>query len=62
MSLSAPQFNTPLEGADQPVVDMSKAPLPTKQTLAARKNLLVQFGRFLSINTNIMRMVLKGHH
>ena len=47
---------------DQPVADLSRAPLPTSQTLRRRRNLAFQFTRFLAFNTRIMRMVLKGHH
>jgi hypothetical protein len=45
-----------------PVADLSKAPLPTRKTLAMRRNLPFQFTRFLSFNSRIMRMVIKGHH
>lgn len=48
--------------ADQPVLDVSGAPLPSERTRAMRRNIPFQFTRFLSFNTRIMRMVLKGHH
>lgn len=48
--------------ADQPVLDVSGAPLPTDRTLAVRRNVVLQFPRFLGFNARIMRMVLKGHH
>ena len=46
---------------DQPVADLSKAPLPTEQTLRRRRNLVVQSGRFVAFNARIMRMVVSGH-
>jgi len=54
-------MHTPSGGGD-PVADLSKAPLPTAKTLRMRQGLLFQFTRFLSFNTRIMRMVIKGHH
>ena len=45
-----------------PTADLTKAPLPTKRTLRARRSLPVQAGRFALINARMMRMVLKGHH
>ncbi len=48
--------------ADQPVLDVSSAPLPTQRTQQMRRNIPFQFTRFLAFNTRIMRMVLKGHH
>jgi hypothetical protein len=52
---------TPAPGGD-PIVDLSKAPMPTGKTLKMRQNLPFQFTRFLSFNSRIMRMVIKGHH
>lgn len=49
------------DGAD-PIVDLSKAPMPTARTLKMRQSLPFQFTRFLSFNSRIMRMVIKGHH
>lgn len=49
------------DGAD-PIVDLSKEPLPTARTLKMRQSLPFQFTRFLSFNSRIMRMVIKGHH
>lgn len=49
-------------GADQPIADLSRAPLPTKETLKMRQNLAFQFTRFVAFDLRIMRMVLKGHH
>lgn len=46
---------------DQPVADLSRAPLPTRGTLRRRRSLPVQSLRFLSFNLRIMRMVVKGH-
>ena len=52
---------TPAPGGD-PIVDLSKAPMPTGKTLKMRQSLPFQFTRFLSFNSRIMRMVIKGHH
>ncbi|MFZ0159461.1 MAG: hypothetical protein WAL50_10575 [Kineosporiaceae bacterium] len=41
---------------------IAAAPLPTERTLRARKNLLIQAGRFVILNSRILRMVLKGNH
>lgn len=46
---------------DQPVADLSGAPLPTRSTLRRRRSLPAQALRFLSFNLRIMRMVVKGH-
>ncbi|PFG17725.1 hypothetical protein ATK74_2298 [Propionicimonas paludicola] len=53
-------MTAPNPGAE-PIADLSKAPLPTARTLRARRNIGLQFLRFLSFNTRIMRMVVKGH-
>jgi hypothetical protein len=47
--------------AGQPVLDVSRAPLPTPRTLSMRRSPLFQFTRFLAFNVRIVRMVLKGH-
>ncbi|HYN30742.1 MAG TPA: hypothetical protein VES95_12880 [Dermatophilaceae bacterium] len=52
----------PVVSTDQPVADLSRAPLPTAKTLRARQNLVVQAGRFALFNARIMRLVLKGDH
>lgn len=49
-------------GSAEPVADLSKAPLPTAQTLKARQSLAKQALRFVAFDLRIMRMVLKGHH
>lgn len=46
---------------DQPVADLTGAPLPTRGTLRRRRSLPAQSLRFLSFNLRIMRMVVKGH-
>ncbi len=48
--------------AAQPVLDCSKAPLPTAATLARRSSVTRQLPRFAVFNARIMRMVFKGHH
>lgn len=53
-------FN-PLPG-DQPVVDLTTAPLPTAGTLRRRRNVPYQLTRFVVFNARIMRMVLRGSH
>ncbi len=47
--------------ADQPLLDTSGAPFPSKRTLAKRQNVLFQFLRFVGISLRIMGMVVKGH-
>jgi hypothetical protein len=37
--------------------DIATAPLPTEKTLRARKNLFVQFGRFLAINVKMLKII-----
>ena len=59
--MSQLSMHTPAGGGD-PIADLSKAPLPTARTLRMRQSLPFQFTRFLSFNSRIMRMVLKGHH
>ncbi|MGA8047691.1 MAG: hypothetical protein WCA30_15635 [Dermatophilaceae bacterium] len=44
-----------------PVADLSRAPLPTADTLRKRQSIPLQLGRFVVFNARIMRMVLKGH-
>ena len=39
--------------------DIASAPLPTEKTLRARKNLLVQSGRFLAINAKMLKIIRK---
>jgi len=41
---------------------ISKAPLPTENTLRARKNVLLQGWRFIALNIRMVKMILKGHH
>jgi hypothetical protein len=37
--------------------DIALAPLPTDKTLRARKNVLVQLGRFVAINAKMLRII-----
>jgi len=48
--------------AQQPVADLSKAPLPTTGTLRRRRSVPYQLTRFVVFNLRIMRMVLSGSH
>jgi len=41
---------------------IAAAPLPTEKTLRARKNLLIQFWRFIAINFRMVKMIFKGNH
>ncbi|MDP9800675.1 hypothetical protein J2S49_000751 [Arcanobacterium wilhelmae] len=45
----------------QPVVDISKAPLPTKGTLRARHCLPLQLAKFVGFNLSMTKMVIRGH-
>ncbi len=47
--------------AGGPVADLSKAPLPTEDTLRKRQSIPLQLTRFAAYNVRIMRMVIKGH-
>jgi hypothetical protein len=58
--MSQLSMTEPTPGAE-PIADLSKAPLPTARTLKARRNVGLQFLKFLSFNSRIMRMVIKGH-
>jgi hypothetical protein len=56
---------TPTDNTTQPAggsADLSKAPLPTEQTLRRRRSVPFQLTRFAVFNARIMRMVLKGDH
>lgn len=44
-----------------PVANLDNAPMPTKQTLRARKSIIPQLFKFVAFDLTIMRMVLKGH-
>jgi hypothetical protein len=57
----APGSRPPTSAHDQPVADLSRAPLPTARTLRRRQNLAYQATRFVAFNTRIMRMVVSGH-
>ncbi len=53
---------TPTTGpSGGPVADLSKAPLPTEDTLRKRRSIPLQLTRFAVFNARIMRMVIKGH-
>jgi hypothetical protein len=58
---SSPSYDAPGAG-EQPVADLSKAPLPTTGTLRRRRNIPYQVVRFGVFNARIIRMVLKGSH
>lgn len=62
MKTSVPTFNTVRPDCDQPVVDLSAAPLPTAATLRRRRSVWAQALRFASFNVRILRIVLRGHH
>ncbi len=42
---------------DDTEANIANAPLPTAKTLRARKNLFIQFGRFLAINTKMLKII-----
>jgi hypothetical protein len=46
---------------DDTEANIARAPLPTDKTLRARKNLFIQFGRFVAINTKMVRVIRKAH-
>ncbi|USR80081.1 hypothetical protein [Arcanobacterium pinnipediorum] len=47
--------------AGQPILDVSKAPMPDNKVLNFRKSVLRQLPRFAAFNLRIMGMVIKGH-
>lgn len=50
-------------GAGQPpVADLTKAPLPTADTLRRRRSVPYQLARFAVFNVRILKMVLRGSH
>ncbi|WP_332643967.1 hypothetical protein [Aeromicrobium sp.] len=62
MKSNVPTFATVRQDCDQPVVDLSAAPLPTAQTLKMRRSLPTQLLRFVAFNLRILRLVISGHH
>lgn len=46
---------------DETEANIASAPLPTDKTLRARKNLFIQFGRFLAINTKMFKIIRREH-
>jgi hypothetical protein len=46
---------------DDTDANIASAPLPTAKTLRARKNLVIQFGRFVAINTKMLKIIRKEH-
>ncbi|HVA09653.1 MAG TPA: hypothetical protein VNG12_23255 [Acidimicrobiales bacterium] len=46
---------------DNTEAHIASAPLPTDKTLRARKNLLIQFGRFVAINVKMLKIIQKEH-
>ena len=44
---------------DDTTASIERAPLPTASTLRARRNLLLQFGRFAAINLKMVRIIRK---
>ncbi|HQR26004.1 MAG TPA: hypothetical protein PLP61_03095 [Nocardioides sp.] len=57
---TSPAFPAPRGDADQPVADLSKAPLPTERTLRRRKNLAVQAVRYAVFNARMLKILVKG--
>ena len=47
--------------SDQPIADLSRAPLPTDKTLRQRRSIPVQLMRFVVFNARILKMVARGH-
>lgn len=59
--MSTPTFRT-VDDAGQPVLDLSRAINPTPETLARRRNPLIQLVRFATFMLRMVVMVAKGHH
>lgn len=62
MKSATPTFTAVRPDSDQPVLDLSAAPLPTAANLRRRRSLPTQLVRFVSFNLRIMRMVLGSKH
>ncbi len=60
--LAADSGVTMSETPDSTLADLSRSPMPTRRTLARRKNVVLQFFRFVSFDLRILRMVSKAHH
>ncbi|SDU81470.1 hypothetical protein [Arcanobacterium phocae] len=55
--------NTPEKSVSaQPILDVSKAPMPDRKVLSFRQSVLRQIPRFIAFNARIMGMVIKGHN
>lgn len=52
----------PVQTDNQPIADLSGAPLPTAATLRRRSSVPFQLSRFVAFNARIIRMAAKGHH
>jgi len=44
---------------DETDASIESAPLPTDNTLRARKNVVIQFGRFAAINLKMAKIIRK---
>ena len=62
MKSGTPTFTAVLPDSDQPVLDLSAAPLPTARTLRRRRSLPGQLVRFAAFNLRILRMVQGSKH
>ncbi|MDO5025176.1 MAG: hypothetical protein Q4E03_01490 [Trueperella sp.] len=49
--------------ADNPTIkrEYADAPLPTRMTLHARQNVVIQFAKFIGISLSVLGMVVRGH-
>jgi len=45
---------------DETDASIESAPLPTDKTLRARKNVVIQFGRFAAINLKMAKIIRKN--
>lgn len=62
MKSATPTFTALRPDSDQPVLDLSAAPLPTPKTLRRRRSLPAQLVRFGSFNLRILRIVISSEH
>ena len=46
---------------DDTDANIARAPLPMDKTLRARKNVFIQFGRFIAINAKMLKIIRKEH-
>lgn len=57
---SSPSFDGRRAAAEQPLADLSTAPLPTEKTLKMRKSVPRQAVRYAVFNLRMLKILVKG--